>query len=192
MMNGAMPNGFHPMGQQQQQFQAIQRMHAAQLANRAPVSNGVVAPVETAQGQETSAETAPKVNGTAVEPTPSAPRAPSQSRSVPNTRAHSPAHSTVSYNGPRNVRATGRTAQGLGAPSARSASIPAAPKQAQVVKQRVPSADDFPVLGEPGQVKAVAAPVVNGKTAAQILAAPAPEKPVVETAVENSNQVSTR
>lgn len=102
----------------------------------------------------------------------------SRTRSVPNTRAHSP-----TSNGPagsRVSRASSKPAHFANAHAARSSSIPAL----KDFKQKVPSPDDFPTLGgsvntlNGDSVVIVKAGPYGGKTAAQVLSAPAPPKPV--------------
>jgi hypothetical protein len=65
----------------------------------------------------------------------------SRTRSVPNTRAHSPNSSPAVA--PRAPRTGGRPQHSGNGQAARSTSIPAAAKE---VKQKLPSADDFPAL----------------------------------------------
>jgi hypothetical protein len=107
---------------------------------------------------------------------------PGTTRSVPNTRAHSPTHSTASYGGQRGGRFSGGRSGG-NAGTSRSTSNPgAASKQA---KQRVPGAEEFPALsGSTGSLvsEATAKPVVNAniKTAAQVLSEPAVPRTVPE------------
>lgn len=101
-------------------------------------------------------------------------------RSVPNTRAGSPNHA-FGGNNFRNGRA-GRVPHQNGRDNSRSTSIPAG--QREVKQQKLPSADDFPALsGSTGSLMSESAVLVkpvafNGKTAAQVLSAPAPPKPV--------------
>lgn len=52
--------------------------------------------------------------------------------------------------------------------------------------QRVPSADEFPALGGMGGESKQTSPVARGRTAAEVLSAPAPEKPVVKVSKEAS------
>lgn len=64
----------------------------------------------------------------------------------------------------------------------RSASVETKPQaQAQARRnQRVPGADEFPALGGMNGVDSKqTSPVARGRTAAEVLSAPAPEKPVV-------------
>ncbi|KAJ9100598.1 hypothetical protein QFC21_003642 [Naganishia friedmannii] len=102
-------------------------------------------------------------------------------RSVPNTRAGSPNHA-FGGNNFRNGR-PGRVPHQNGRDNSRSTSIPAG--QREVKQQKLPSADDFPALsGSTGSLMSdsmvLVKPVAfNGKTAAQVLSAPAPPpKPV--------------
>jgi hypothetical protein len=55
-------------------------------------------------------------------------------------------------------------------------------KAAAAARQKVPGADDFPALGGLGQKvdSKQSSPVAPGRTAAQVLSAPAPEKPKEE------------
>ncbi|KAJ9122328.1 hypothetical protein QFC22_001749 [Naganishia vaughanmartiniae] len=102
-------------------------------------------------------------------------------RSVPNTRAGSPnnAHGGNNF---RNGR-TGRVPHQNGRENSRSTSIPAGQREAKQ-QQKLPSADDFPALsGSTGSLMSDSMVMVkpaafNGKTAAQVLSAPAPPKPV--------------
>jgi len=110
---------------------------------------------------------------------------PGTTRSVPNTRAHSPTHSTASYGGQRGGRFSGgRTGtQAASAATSRSTSNPAA--ASKQTKQRVPGAEEFPALsGSVGslvsETTAKACPNGNVKTAAQVLAEPAVPRPVPE------------
>jgi hypothetical protein len=104
----------------------------------------------------------------------------SVTRSVPNTRAGSPNHA-FGGNNFRNGR-TGRVPHQNGRDNSRSTSIPAG--QRETKQQKLPSADDFPALsGSTGSLMSESMVLVkpaafNGKTAAQVLSAPAPPKPV--------------
>jgi hypothetical protein len=104
-------------------------------------------------------------------------------RSVPNTRAGSPNSNFGNF---RNGRAA-RTTQQNGRDNSRSISIPAGQRE---VKQKLPSADDFPALsGSTGSLMGDSAVLVtpaafNGKTAAQVLSAPAPAKPAAPAKVD--------
>lgn len=104
-------------------------------------------------------------------------------RSVPNTRAGSPNSTFGNF---RNGRAA-RTTQQNGRDNSRSTSIPAGQRE---VKQKLPSADDFPALsGSTGSLMGDSAVLVkpaafNGKTAAQVLSAPAPVKPAAPAKVD--------
>lgn len=54
--------------------------------------------------------------------------------------------------------------------------------RAPVMKQRLPNADEFPVLGggSPNRSAGPASPAANGPTAAQVLQAPAPFRPAAK------------
>ncbi|KIR36273.1 hypothetical protein I352_01221 [Cryptococcus deuterogattii MMRL2647] len=89
------------------------------------------------------------------------------------SRSHSPAPSNVSFHGNGHPRRAGRVPNVNGT---RSSSSGPEKKPAQ----RVPKPDEFPVLGTPTSEKKEPVWGVFGKTAAQVLQAPAPVKPVVK------------
>lgn len=178
-----MANGGHY--DRHQHVQAM-KAQAAAARNASAYTNGEesAAPAEVA-GQEDAAQESKandetssnetKVDERAVDV--SASQAKSMAtRSVPNTRAGSPNSTFGNF---RNGRA-GRTTQQNGRDNSRSTSIPAGQRE---VKQKLPSADDFPALsGSTGSLLGESAVLVkpaafNGKTAAQVLSAPAPVKP---------------
>lgn len=180
-----MGNGGHY--ERHQHVQAM-KAQAAAARNAAPSSDptdptaaAVEPPVadDAAQGSKSSDETSS--NDTRVEEQAAEASAPSQpkssvTRSVPNTRAGSP---NPTFGNFRNGRA-GRTPQQNGRNNSRSTSIPAGQRE---VKQKLPSADDFPALsGSTGSLASDSVVLVkpvafSGKTAAQVLSAPAPVKP---------------
>jgi hypothetical protein len=98
-----------------------------------------------------------------------------------SSRSHSPAPSNVSFHGHGHPRRAGSrvpfpNANGS-APAngdSRSASVDRSAKQQL---QRIPGADEFPALGG-ASASLNGAQQANGKTAAQVLSAPAPVKPV--------------
>ncbi len=214
-----MVNGFYGGnggGNTPQQLHAMQRMqamHAAAAAGKTTTQSPINASKTEEKTTETASGSTSLESSTADVSSPDGADQPSQTlqtsppatgstrassrpgttRSVPNTRAHSPTHSTASYGAPRGSRFGGRAAAAAasqpangGTASSRSTSIPAtATKQP---KQRVPGAEEFPALsGSTGSlggesVKPVAPTVVvNGKTAAQVLSEPAIPRAIPET-----------
>lgn len=207
MANGGFYGAANP-----QQVHAMQRMQAMQAAKAniaLPLTNGSKQPEEkndvasgsTSLESSTADVSSPDLAASATEQSSAPVRAtsrPGTTRSVPNTRAHSPSptHSNASYGGgARAGRFSGRGAasQTANGTASRSASIPAA--VAKQSKQRVPGAEEFPALsGSVGSLSgdSTKPPAVNSniKTAAQILSEPAaprptpqPAKPVVSAAV---------
>lgn len=166
---------------------------AAARANAASQQNGSPAPVTGETAKDGKAEGAAAAAAAAPTPSdakkpapaaivaPAATRGQSASRSAPNTRSASPAQHN---NGFRPERVNGhhqakRIPNGPQAQGGRSSSP----------KQRIPSADDFPALaGSTGSLSssAVLKPIQDGKTAAQVLSAPAPPKPVPTKAESSS------
>ncbi|WVQ83001.1 hypothetical protein IAT38_005139 [Cryptococcus sp. DSM 104549] len=119
-----------------------------------------------------------------------------------NSRSHSPAPSNVSFHGNGHPRRAGSRAPNGGANGAanggaganggaRSASSGAAEKKAQPA-QRVPQAHEFPALGiaTPTSEKKEPQWGAGGKTAAQVLQAPAPVKPVAVKVADEEGSVS--
>lgn len=193
--------------QQQMQFLQHQRMAAAQAQqSQAPAEpNDEVkpivedeAPAADAEKQATdsvpAAATSPAVTVLPAKPAVTMPtllRSASQpgvqrvhANGVPS-RSHSPAPSNVSFHGNGHPRRAGRVPNVNGA---RSSSSGPEKKPAQ----RVPKPDEFPVLGTPTSEKKEPVWGMSGKTAAQVLQAPAPVKPVVKVSqpIEEDAQVS--
>lgn len=144
-----------------------EKTEAATETEGTPASDDAAAQVETPAAP---VPVAPKAQVT----TQAAPR----TRSVPNTRAHSPTANVPSAS--KGPRIGGRSAHAGNGQAARSTSIPAVTKEA---KQKLPSADDFPALaGSTGSLTDSGVIVKPGpygnKTAAQVLSAPAPPKPI--------------
>ncbi|OCF42032.1 hypothetical protein I317_04118 [Kwoniella heveanensis CBS 569] len=218
MMNGGFaafdPSFRQQQHQQQMQFLQHQRMAAAQAQQAVPANNAATAPTATATATATEGETstpAETTPATAAQPAPAALPAKPIAASVPNiirsasqpgvqrvhanganSRSHSPAPSNVSFHGnghPRRAGARVPHMNGNIPNRAASAGAGAGPekKALAAASQRVPRADEFPVLGTPtGEKKE---PQWNvGKTAAQVLSAPAPPKPEVKvTAAEEDS-----
>lgn len=190
--------------ERQQYIQAMKAQAAAarnaSASNRSPdAGNGAVgspltsddAAEESKPSDETSSNET-KVDESAAEAlAPAQPKA-TVTRSVPNTRAGSPNHLQGNF---RNGRA-GRTQQQNGRDGSRSTSIPAGQREGK--QQKLPSADDFPALSgstsslTSDSIVLVKPAAFNGKTAAQVLSAPAPVKPVThvkeEVKSEDKNQ----
>ena len=131
--------------------------------------------------------TATAANGSAATPIVRSASQPGVQRVHANgftSRSHSPAPSNVSFHGNGHPRRAG----GVRAPynGTRSASTQGESRSAQ----RVPGADDFPALGGMGgSVQTSPRPDADkwdGKTAAQVLSAPAPEKPKATPEVSES------
>ena len=180
-------NNFH--FERQQHFMKVQAMRQQQAVSRvSQPSTGTTSPAEAASN-ETETPAAKEEDAVKTDaPAPALPAAPKaqasaqaapRTRSVPNTRAHSPNSNVPSTS--RGPRVGGRSAQIGNGQAARSTSIPAAAKE---VKQKLPSADDFPALaGSTGSLSGDSGVIVKpgpygSKTAAQVLSAPAPPKPV--------------
>ncbi|OXB37354.1 hypothetical protein J007_02864 [Cryptococcus neoformans] len=201
----AMGPGFAPFDpafrqqqhQQQMQFLQHQRMAAAQAQQgQAPAStepNDEVKPAvedeapaadSEKQGEDTvpAATTSPAVTVLPAKPTVTMPTL-LRSASQPGvqrvhangvaSRSHSPAPSNVSFHGNGHPRRAGRVPNVNGARSSSSG-----PEKKPT--QRVPKPDEFPVLGTPTSEKKEPVWGMSGKTAAQVLQAPAPVKPVVK------------
>ena len=179
-------NNFH--FERQQHFMKVQAMRQQQVASRASQpSTGTTSPAEKTEtvAETEAAPAAPASEESAAPKAQVAAQAAPRTRSVPNTRAHSP-----NANVPTNSRAPrigGRSAQVGNGQAARSTSIPAITKE---VKQKLPSADDFPALaGSTGSLNGDSGVIVKpgpygNKTAAQVLSAPAPPKPVASESEE--------
>lgn len=213
----AMGPGFAPFDpafrqqqyQQQMQFLQHQRMAAAQAQQgQAPAStepNDEVKPAvedeapaadSEKQGEDTvpAATTSPAVTVLPAKPTVTMPTL-LRSASQPGvqrvhangvaSRSHSPAPSNVSFHGNGHPRRAGRVPNVNGARSSSSG-----PEKKPT--QRVPKPDEFPVLGTPTSEKKEPVWGMSGKTAAQVLQAPAPVKPVVKVSqpIEEDAQVS--
>ena len=200
-------NNFH--FERQQHFMKVQVMRQQQAASRgtSQPASGAESPVEKTETQtenETAAVTEQNPsNGDVAQP--QAQQVPavkaqglaqsaSRTRSVPNTRAHSPNSSPAVAS--RTPRTGGRPQHAGNGQAARSTSIPAATKEA---KQKLPSADDFPALaGSVGSLNgdntvATKPGSLWSKTAAQVLSAPAPPKPLaVEVEDEKASSRSRR
>ena len=200
-------NNFH--FERQQHFMKVQAMRQQQAASRgtSQPASGAESPVEKTETQtenETAAVTEQNPsNGDVAQP--QAQQVPavkaqglaqsaSRTRSVPNTRAHSPNSSPAVAS--RTPRTGGRPQHAGNGQAARSTSIPAATKEA---KHKLPSADDFPALaGSVGSLNgdntvATKPGSLWSKTAAQVLSAPAPPKPLaVEVEDEKASSRSRR
>ncbi|WRT67729.1 uncharacterized protein IL334_004701 [Kwoniella shivajii] len=160
-------------------------------APSAEQNESATAPVETEGFNDTDASNTalpPKPAAAAAAPMPNIIRSASQPgvqrvhANGLNSRSHSPAPSNVSFHGNGHPRRAGSrvphingngtvpNANGSRSSSAGEKKIPSA------TLQRVPQAHEFPALGTPTSEKKE--PSWNGKTAAQVLSAPAPPKPV--------------
>ncbi|WVO14217.1 hypothetical protein L204_101849 [Cryptococcus depauperatus] len=179
--------------QQQMQFLQHQRMAAAQAQQGQVPITEVDGGAKLPEGEAEKSQVAPvsaEVEVTSVSsavtlpPKPAAPL-PSLLRSASqpgvqrvhangfNSRSHSPASSNVSFHGnghPR--RAASRVTNAHAGVNGRSTSGGSEKK----LVQRVPRADEFPVLGTSTNEKKEPVWGVNGKTVAQVLQAPAPIK----------------
>lgn len=200
-------NNFH--FERQQHFMKVQAMRQQQAASRgtSQPASGAESPVEKTETQtenETAAVTEQNPsNGDVAQPqsqqvpavkAQGLAQSASRTRSVPNTRAHSPNSSPAVAS--RTPRTGGRPQHAGNGQAARSTSIPAATKEA---KQKLPSADDFPALaGSVGSLNgdntvATKPGSLWSKTAAQVLSAPAPPKPLaVEVEDEKASSRSRR
>ena len=200
-------NNFH--FERQQHFMKVQAMRQQQAASRgtSQPASGAESPVEKTETQtenETAAVTEqnPSIGDVAQPQAQQVPavkaqglaQSASRTRSVPNTRAHSPNSSPAVAS--RTPRTGGRPQHAGNGQAARSTSIPAATKEA---KQKLPSADDFPALaGSVGSLNgdntvATKPGSLWSKTAAQVLSAPAPPKPLaVEVEDEKASSRSRR
>lgn len=105
-----------------------------------------------------------------------------------NSRSQSPAPSNASFHGnghPKRAHSRpGFATQGNGPARSDSADGKAGPVAAAKKNQRVPGADEFPALGGMGGESKQASPVARGRTAAEVLSAPAPEKEKVAAPVK--------
>ncbi|GHJ87205.1 hypothetical protein NliqN6_3607 [Naganishia liquefaciens] len=180
-----MGNGGHL--EKQQYIQAMKGQAAAARAAASKASHagpGAVASttasddvVEAAKSSDETSSNETKVDESSTNALPVKVKA-TVTRSVPNTRAGSPNHLQGNF---RNVR-SGRTPHQNARDASRSTSIPAGQREGK--QQKLPSADDFPALS--GSTSSLTSesivlikPVTfNGKTAAQVLSAPAPVKAV--------------
>ncbi|WVQ73171.1 hypothetical protein IAR50_002735 [Cryptococcus sp. DSM 104548] len=205
------PNGgfapFDPSFRQQQQYQQQmqflqhQRMAAAQAQQGQAAATPAEGKVDEAVAEEgKEAEGADKEAASAATPANTLPAKPLaapmptiiRSASQPgvqrvhanglSSRSHSPAPSNVSFHGNGHPRRAGRVPNANGVASGRSASSGPEKK----VSQRIPGADEFPVLGTPTSEKKEPVWGVAGKTAAQVLQAPAPVKPVTAKSEEDN------
>ena len=182
-----MNNGGHL--ERQQYIQAMKAQAAATRAtagNKSPQGDTRAVPspmvsddaVEAAKSSDETSSNETKVDESATDASVPAKAKPTVTRSVPNTRAGSPNHMQGNF---RNVR-SGRTQHQNGRDSSRSTSIPAGQREGK--QQKLPSADDFPALsGSTSSLTSESIVLVkpvafNGKTAAQVLSAPAPAKTV--------------
>ncbi|WVQ96730.1 hypothetical protein IAU59_003837 [Kwoniella sp. CBS 9459] len=113
-----------------------------------------------------------------------------------NSRSHSPAPSNVSFHGNGHPRRAGaRVPHMNGNIPSRAASAGGAGPEKKIsstaASQRVPRADEFPALGTPTSEKKE--PQWNaGKTAAQVLLAPAPPKPEVKVTSADEGSASDK
>ncbi|WVR06307.1 hypothetical protein IAU60_003337 [Kwoniella sp. DSM 27419] len=102
----------------------------------------------------------------------------------PSSRSHSPAPSNVSFHGNGHPRRAGSrvpqmNGNGMVNAGSRPASGAGEKRTPSVPAQRVPLAHEFPALGTPNSEKKEPQ-WSTGKTAAQVLSAPAPPKPEVK------------
>ncbi|WWD18421.1 hypothetical protein CI109_102871 [Kwoniella shandongensis] len=159
------------------------------------------APIEeTSQESQSASTTLPPKPASAAAPMPAIIRSASQPgvqrvhANGLNSRSHSPAPSNVSFHGnghPRragsrvphmngNGPVNGNAANGTARSSSAGTGADKASKAAAAAAQRIPRADEFPALGLATPTSEKKEPSwSNGKTAAQVLSAPAPPKPVV-------------
>jgi hypothetical protein len=177
---------FDPYRQMQMQQMQMQAVRTEQIPNGTPpkpvdepeVSAEVDATAPSTEEATQSATPAPAPEATSTQPITRSASTPGLARLPAQSRSHSPAPSNVSFHGNGHPRRAGRApfpgnangngnGNGNGAPATNGRAASAAPAQ------RVPNADEFPALGPKGS-SSVVRKEWDGKTAAQVLAEPAP------------------